>query len=98
VKGIGMQMGFSDPVFRKRFKKQTGKQIEDDVVKASMAWLQEITSGNGHKWEDIELLKKHWKGPIVLKGIQHREDAIKAVEVGVDGIIVSNHGGRLLLV
>jgi len=98
VKGIGVQMGFSDPVFRERFKKQTGKQIEDDVVKASMAWLQEIASGKGHKWEDIELLKKHWKGPIVLKGIQHREDAIKAVEVGVDGIIVSNHGGRLLLV
>ena len=61
-----------------------------------MAWLQEIASGKGHKWEDLKFLKKHWDGPIVLKGIQHPEDAIKAVEVGVDGIIVSNHGGRLV--
>ena len=61
-----------------------------------MAWQQELASGKGHKWEDLKLLKKHWHGPIVLKGIQHPEDAIKAVEVGVDGIVVSNHGGRLV--
>jgi lactate 2-monooxygenase len=40
------------------------------------------------------LLKKHWDGPIILKGIQHPEDAKLAVKHGCDGIIVSNHGGR----
>lgn len=44
----------------------------------------------------LEVIKKHWKGPIVVKGIQHPEDAVKAVECGMDGIIVSNHGGRQL--
>lgn len=64
------------------------------MVAASLAWQQDAFSGKGHTWEDLELLKKHWKGPIVLKGIQHRDDAIKAAELGIDGIIVSNHGGR----
>jgi len=35
---------------------------------------------------------EHWDGPIVLKGIQTVEDALKSVEVGVQGIVVSNHG------
>lgn len=42
------------------------------------------------------MLKKEWDGPIVLKGIQHVEDAKLAVEAGMQGIIVSNHGGRQL--
>lgn len=50
--------------------------------------------GHSHSWEDIAFLKEHWDGPIVLKGIQTVEDAKKSVEVGVQGIVVSNHGGR----
>lgn len=46
--------------------------------------------GYSHSWEDIAFLKEHWKGPIVLKGIQTVRDAKKAVEVGVQGIVVSN--------
>lgn len=42
------------------------------------------------------MLKKAWDGPIVLKGIQHVDDARMAVEAGMDGIVVSNHGGRQL--
>ncbi|KAL1623655.1 hypothetical protein SLS56_008176 [Neofusicoccum ribis] len=49
-----------------------------------------------HVGEQIELLRKNWDGPIILKGIQHPADALKAVEAGVQGIIVSNHGGRQL--
>ena len=41
-------------------------------------------------------MRKHWKGPIVLKGIQHPDDARLALEAGCDGIVVSNHGGRQL--
>jgi len=45
-------------------------------------------------WNDLPFLRKHTSLPIVLKGILHPEDARMAVEHGVDGIIVSNHGGR----
>ena len=45
-------------------------------------------------WSDIERYRKNWKGNLVLKGILHREDARLAAEAGVDGILVSNHGGR----
>lgn len=47
-------------------------------------------------WEDAKLIKEQWKGPFWLKGIQSVEDAILAAEMGVTGIILSNHGGRQL--
>lgn len=47
-------------------------------------------------WEDIAWVRDHWNGPLVLKGILDPEDARRAVEVGVDGVVVSNHGGRQL--
>ncbi len=45
-------------------------------------------------WEDLPFLRKHSKLPILLKGILHPEDARMAVDAGMDGVIVSNHGGR----
>ncbi len=47
-------------------------------------------------WADVKWLRQHWKGRLVLKGILSVEDARRATEHGVDGIIVSNHGGRQL--
>jgi L-lactate dehydrogenase (cytochrome) len=47
-------------------------------------------------WADLDFVRAHWKGPIVIKGILDADDARRAVEAGVDGIIVSNHGGRQL--
>ena len=47
-------------------------------------------------WTHIELIRRIWKGRLVLKGVLHKEDARIARESGVDGIIVSNHGGRQL--
>ena len=47
-------------------------------------------------WKDIDWFREHWDGPIVLKGVQCVEDAREAVRVGVDGIGLSNHGGRQL--
>lgn len=47
-------------------------------------------------WKDIDFIRTHWKGPIVLKGILDAEDAREAVKAGADGIVVSNHGGRQL--
>jgi L-lactate dehydrogenase (cytochrome)/(S)-mandelate dehydrogenase len=47
-------------------------------------------------WKDVEDLRKIWKGPLILKGVMHPDEARIAVERGVDGVIVSNHGGRQL--
>ena len=47
-------------------------------------------------WKDIEWLRQVWKGNLVLKGILDVEDARQAVNIGADGMIVSNHGGRQL--
>jgi L-lactate dehydrogenase (cytochrome) len=47
-------------------------------------------------WRDVEWFKSEWGGPVVLKGLLSPEDADMAVKAGLDGIIVSNHGGRQL--
>lgn len=47
-------------------------------------------------WKDVEWVRSQWDGPLVIKGILDGEDARAAAENGVDGIVVSNHGGRQL--
>ena len=47
-------------------------------------------------WEDIASLRSQWKGPILIKGVMSADDARAAIDVGADGVIVSNHGGRQL--
>ena len=47
-------------------------------------------------WADVEWVKKHWGGKLILKGIMDVEDARLAVASGADAIVVSNHGGRQL--
>ena len=98
VTGQGNALGFSDPVFRKQFAELSGGDaVEDSVVMASRAWLAEVFSGHAHAWEDLATLRRLWgDGPIVLKGVLSVEDARMAVECGMDGIVVSNHGGRQL--
>ena len=54
----------------------------------------EIYSNPALTWKDLAFLRQHTKLPILLKGILHPEDAALAVSHGVNGIIVSNHGGR----
>jgi L-lactate dehydrogenase (cytochrome) len=54
-------------------------------------------SGRSHlDWGAIEKIRAQWQGNLVLKGILHPEDAVCAKNMGVDGIILSNHGGRQL--
>ena len=50
--------------------------------------------GGAFSWEEVARYRERWKGPMLLKGILHPQDAEKAVALGVDGIWVSNHGGR----
>jgi L-lactate dehydrogenase (cytochrome) len=47
-------------------------------------------------WRDLEFIRSEWRGPLIVKGILDVEDAVAAVDLGVDGIVVSNHGGRQL--
>jgi L-lactate dehydrogenase (cytochrome) len=47
-------------------------------------------------WKDLDWIRQHWNGPIVIKGVLDPEDAKDAVKAGADGIVVSNHGGRQL--
>jgi L-lactate dehydrogenase (cytochrome) len=47
-------------------------------------------------WKDLDFVRQEWTGPLILKGILDAEDAREAVKQGVDGIVVSNHGGRQL--
>lgn len=91
---IGVANGLSDPVFRRIFMEKTGKAVDDDVGAAAAEWIQREFAVKNHSWEDLEFLKQHWDGPIVLKGLQSVRDAKRAVEAGVQGIVVSNHGGR----
>lgn len=46
------------------------------------------------QWDDLKFLRSHTKLPVLLKGVLHPDDAKEAVELGIDGLIVSNHGGR----
>jgi isopentenyl diphosphate isomerase/L-lactate dehydrogenase-like FMN-dependent dehydrogenase len=89
LRGEGVACFFSDPVFRSRL----AVPPEQDPVAAVRLW----TSVFGHSalnWEDLPFLRRHTRLPVLLKGILHPEDAAKAVACGVDGLIVSNHGGR----
>jgi L-lactate dehydrogenase (cytochrome)/(S)-mandelate dehydrogenase len=47
-------------------------------------------------WADVEEVRRVWKGPLILKGVLHPAEARAALERGIDGLIVSNHGGRQL--
>ena len=55
------------------------------------------TTGREHlNWAHIARIRRKWRGPMILKGILHPDDALRARQHGADGIIVSNHGGRQL--
>jgi L-lactate dehydrogenase (cytochrome) len=47
-------------------------------------------------WKDLDWIRSEWTGPLIIKGILDPEDARSAIELGADGIVVSNHGGRQL--
>ncbi|KAI3399108.1 hypothetical protein diail_7687 [Diaporthe ilicicola] len=102
---IGVEIGLTDPVFQRKFREDHGYDIEEarrhesettghNLGQAAQEWAKIVFPGHSHSWEDVEFLKRHWDGPIVLKGIQSVADARRCAEVGVQGIVVSNHGGR----
>ncbi|KAI1391453.1 putative FMN dependent dehydrogenase [Hypoxylon trugodes] len=92
---VGVAIGLSDPVFRNHFKQKHRCEVEDDMSAAAAEWTRTIFPGTGHTLEDVQFLRQEWGGPIILKGIQSADDARQIAESNlVDGIVVSNHGGR----
>ena len=89
LRGEGLANYFSDPVFRAKLSQPP----EKDPVAAVRYWVS-IYSNTALTWDDLSFLRQHTRLPVLLKGILHPDDAAKAHECGMDGVIVSNHGGR----
>jgi isopentenyl diphosphate isomerase/L-lactate dehydrogenase-like FMN-dependent dehydrogenase len=89
IRGVGTAIPFSDPAFRAGLERPP----EEDLNAAVLRWVPMFT-GRDKSWDRLPFLREHWDGPIVLKGIQHPDDARRAADAGMDGVVVSNHGGR----
>jgi isopentenyl diphosphate isomerase/L-lactate dehydrogenase-like FMN-dependent dehydrogenase len=87
--GEGLANYFSDPAFRRSLPQPP----EENKMAAIQRFVQ-IFNNPALSWNDLAALRQWTTLPILLKGIMHPDDARMAVEQGVDGIIVSNHGGR----
>ncbi|MEO8889564.1 MAG: lactate 2-monooxygenase [Jatrophihabitantaceae bacterium] len=87
--GEGLANYFTDEAFLAPLAQSPA----EDLPAALRRWLPMFT-GTDHTWDQVAFLREHWDGPVVLKGIQHVDDAKRAVDTGVQGIVVSNHGGR----
>jgi (S)-mandelate dehydrogenase len=61
---------------------------------AQAAMFARTAIGGAFTWEEVARYRDRWQRPLVVKGILHPQDAEKAVSLGVDGLVVSNHGGR----
>jgi len=77
------------------FRNFIGIAEGDDTLSHS-AFINRHLINPTANWQDLEWVRQRWKGPLLVKGILMPEDAVKAVDCGADGIIVSNHGGRQL--
>src|SRR5712675_1900000 len=78
----------SDPVFRASL----AQTPEENPQAAILKWISVF--GNSLSWDDLPWLRSLTKLPLLVKGIQHPDDARRAIDGGVDGIYCSNHGGR----
>ena len=84
VRGRPMTMGNLEPVVG-----------SDAALSDLMGWVGRNFDASV-TWKDVEWVRSQWDGPLVIKGVLDPDDALEAVDNGVDGIVVSNHGGRQL--
>ena len=91
LRGTGLANYFSDPVFRSAL----ARPPEEDRM-AAVGHFLGVFSDPSVTWDDLAFLRDSARVPIVLKGIQHPDDARRVAASGLDGVIVSNHGGRQL--
>lgn len=83
----GMENYLSDPVFQKLLGEKP------DPLK-TLIHFANCFSNPGSSWSDLAVIRDATRLPVLVKGLQHPDDARKAIDHGADGIIVSNHGGR----
>lgn len=89
LQGEGMANYLTDPAFRAGLQKPP----EEDPAGAAMHFLS-IFGEPALSWDDMDFIRQHTSLPILLKGINHPDDAREALRHDVQGLIVSNHGGR----
>ena len=84
----GNEVYLSDPVFLSRLKKTPKENLSAAIEMIHFIRKAQFT------WEEVERIRRTTTLPIVLKGVLNSEDALEAIRKGVQGIVVSNHGGR----
>jgi isopentenyl diphosphate isomerase/L-lactate dehydrogenase-like FMN-dependent dehydrogenase len=89
LRSIGIANYLADPVFRAAL----AKPPEEDP-QAAVGQFVGVFSNPSVTWDDLSTLREVTSLPILLKGVLHPDDAREARERGVDGLVVSNHGGR----
>ncbi|HET7567558.1 MAG TPA: alpha-hydroxy-acid oxidizing protein [Gaiellaceae bacterium] len=89
IRGEGCAQFFSDPVFRAKLDEPP----EEDMLTAAATMLSTFPN-LGLTWDDLDWMREQTTLPLLVKGILRGDDALLAREHGVDGIVVSNHGGR----
>ncbi|MGV2289921.1 alpha-hydroxy-acid oxidizing protein [Trinickia sp. YCB016] len=88
LRGVALANYFSDPHFRAKL----AKPPQEDLAAAVRLWASIF--GLTVTWDDLAWLRSIAKLPLIVKGIQHPDDAKRAIDIGVDAIYCSNHGGR----
>ena len=86
---MGLANYESDPAFLAGLEKSP----DEDPGASVLRWMT-MFGDPTKKWDDLVWLREQWDGPIVLKGVLHPDDARRAADAGMDGVVVSNHGGR----
>jgi lactate 2-monooxygenase len=86
---MGLANYEADPAFLAGLEKTP----DDDPGASVLRWMS-MFGDPGKTWDDLVWLREQWDGPILLKGVLHPDDARKAHDAGIEGVIVSNHGGR----
>jgi isopentenyl diphosphate isomerase/L-lactate dehydrogenase-like FMN-dependent dehydrogenase len=89
LEGMGNANYLQDPVFRAGLEKAP----EEDLGAATGQYIG-VLANPSLRWDDLAQLRELTSLPILVKGIQHVDDAREAARRGLDGIVVSNHGGR----
>jgi L-lactate dehydrogenase (cytochrome) len=83
----------SEPI---RFANVIGRDVGDGASPVNLSDYINAQFDPALAWADVDWLRSVWDGPIVVKGVQRVEDAVRAADAGVDVIALSNHGGRQL--
>ncbi|WP_424640339.1 lactate 2-monooxygenase [Embleya sp. AB8] len=91
LRHIGIANYLSDPAFLAGLS----RPVAADPTAALVHWAAMFADPT-KTWSDLAFLRENWIGPIVVKGVLHPDDARRARDAGLDGVVVSNHGGRQL--